>query len=549
MAPNYTLRPQPPHLVEAYRRFGLVTDETTGVLLQRAADRLPDHEALVDLSGAAPRRFTYAAALDEVERLATWLRGRGVGPGDLVLLQAPNAAEVVLGAWAAWRIGATVNPVVDIYRSHELRHIVDQARPDAVVTVAEHRGFRHAEGFDEVLAEAGVAPKARLVLDDGPDGPVPGWTTWAEAVDNDGADGRLELVDPDEPALVLFTSGTTSLPKGAVHSHRTLVAESLQMANGWSMGWMDRMHLPLPIAHITGVLFALTVPVYRAGTVVLSRMVSLRQAVDEIVEHDITTTASAPHAIPLLQEAYEKAGKATIPLRVLASGGTSVPKVLIEAAESLGVRPCRIYGMTEMPTLSMPCPADTERQRLETDGIVAPGCECEAVDPATRDPLPTGSEGELRVRGPERMLGYLQPDQTDAQIDGEGWFYTGDLGVVDDEGAVTVTGRIKDIINRGGEKFSARDIEDVLIGHPRVAEVAVVAAPDRRYGEVPAAFVVAAGDDEVTEGELVASLAEANVARQKTPVHWRFVDALPVNPNGKVKKFELAAQVRGEVEP
>lgn len=543
MAPTYTIRPHPPHLIERYRRLGLVTDETLGVLLARAADRLPDHEALLDLSGAEPASFTYRDALAEVERFATFLRGRGVRPGHLVLLQAPNAAEIVFASWAAWRIGAVVNPVVDIYRTHELRHIVGQARPDVVVTVAEHRGFRNTECFDEVLAEHGIEPRARVVL--GKD-PVGSWTTWAEATDNDGDDADLAVVHPDEPALVLFTSGTTALPKGAVHSHRTLVAETLQMANGWSMGWMDRMYLPLPIAHITGVLFALTVPVYRGGTAVLSRMVSRQQAVDEIVAHRITTTASAPHTIPLLRATYEKAGITQIPLRVLVSGGTSVPKVLIEAAEAIGVRPSRIYGMTEYPTVTMPCPADTERQRLETDGVIAPGGECQAVEPETRTPLPTGSEGELRVRGPERMLGYLDPEATDAQIDDDGWFYTGDLGIVDAEGAVSVTGRIKDIINRGGEKFSARDIEDVLVAHPSIAEVAVVAAPDAKFGEVPAAFVVLAGGDLPTEDELVRHLAAAEVARQKTPVHWRFVDALPVNASGKVRKFELVGLLREE---
>lgn len=543
MAPTYTIRPQPPQLTERYRRWGLVTDETLGVLLPRAADRLPEHEALVDLSGDEPRSFTYRQAMAQVESLAGFLRARGVRRGDLVLVQAPNAAEVVFAAWAAWRIGAAVNPVVDIYRTHELRHIVGQARPDAVVTVAEHRGFRHTDGFDQVLAEHGIEPSARVVLGEQGAGR---WTSWAEATAGNGADGGLETVHPDEPALLLFTSGTTSMPKGAVHSHRTLIAETLQMANGWSMGWMDRMYLPLPVAHITGVLFALTVPVYRAGTVVLSRMVSRQQAVDEIVAHRITVTSAAPQAIPLLREAYERAGPADVPLRVLASGGTSVPRVLIEAAEAIGIRPCRIYGMTEQPTVTMPCPADTERQRLETDGIIAPGSECEAVDPESRAPLPRGTEGELRVRGPERLLGYLDPDATDAQIDDDGWFYTGDLGIVDAEGAVSVTGRIKDIINRGGEKFSARDIEDVLIAHPSIAEVAVVAAPDKRFGEVPAAFIVVSGGRAPTEDELVGHLAAAEVARQKTPVHWRFVDELPVNASGKVKKFELVDLLRQE---
>jgi acyl-CoA synthetase (AMP-forming)/AMP-acid ligase II len=514
------------------------------VLLARAAHRLPNHEAIVDLSGPAVRRFTYADAVDRVVGLASHLRRSGIGAGDLVLVQAPNSAEAVFACWAAWHLGAVVNPVVDIYREHELRHIVAQARPDAVVTVAEHRGFAHAETFDTLLGEADVQVRSRVVLDG--DGPA-GWTPFDVAAGDGDAGLTPATVDPDDPALLLFTSGTTSLPKGAVHSSRTLVAETLQMANGWSFGWMDRMHLPLPIAHITGVLFALTVPMYRAGTVVLSRMVSMQQAVDEVVEHGVTTTASAPHAIPMLAEAYERAGIRSIPLKVLASGGTSVPKVLIEQGEAIGVRPCRIYGMTELPTVTMPCPGDTARQRLETDGRLGPGVECEAVDPDARTPLPSGVEGELRVRGPERMLGYLDADQTESQIDADGWFHTGDLGVVDGEGCVTVTGRIKDIINRGGEKFSCRDVEDLLVGHPSIAAAAVVAAPDRRYGEVPAAYVVAKEGVTVDTAVLGAWLHERGAARQKAPVHWRVVDALPMNASGKVKKFELVSALAGEL--
>jgi acyl-CoA synthetase len=544
VAPKFDLRPLPHALQSAYRSYGLVTDEPMSALLDRAATRMAGHEAVVDLCGDSPISLTYGEADRRVRALATHLRARGVGAGDLVMVQAPNSAEVVLACWAAWQIGAVVNPVVDIYREHELRHIVGQAAPDAIITVAEHRGFRHPEAFDALVGDASLSPRARIVVG----GEAAGWTCWDDAMANDGMNGDPMLIDPDAPALVLFTSGTTSLPKGAVHTSRSLLAETYQMANGWSFGWMDRMHLPLPIAHITGVLFALTVPLSRAGTAVLSRMVSLKQAVEEIVEHRVTTTATAPHAIPLLADAYERAGIEHIPLKVLASGGTTVPPALIEQGEELGIRPCRIYGMTELPTVTMPCPADTARQRLETDGRLAPGVECEAVDPDSREPLPLDVEGELRVRGPERMLGYLMGEQSDDQIDAEGWFYTGDLGTVDAEGCVTVTGRIKDIINRGGEKFSCRDIEDLLVSHPKVAAAAVVAAPDRRFGEVPAAFVVPAAGEGPTSDALLAFLSERGAARQKTPVHWRIVDDLPVNASGKVKKFELVAGLRDELQ-
>lgn len=543
MAPKFDLRPLPSRLTQRYRNYGLVTEESMAVLLERAAARMPGHEALVDLTGDELRSFSYSQAHRLVCALAAFLRSRGVGPGDVVLVQSPNSAEVVFACWAAWHLGAVVNPVVDIYREHELRHIVGQVRPDAICAVGAHGGFEPPGVFDALCDEAGISPKARLVIR----GESQGWTTWDEAI-RGSESVPPALVDPDAPALVLFTSGTTSQPKGALHTSRSLLAETYQMANGWSFGWMDRMYLPLPISHVTGVLFALTVPLSRAGTAVLSRVVSLQQLADEIVDQRVTTTAGTPRLIPFLADAYERAAEARVSLKVFASGGTTVPQVLIEQGEAVGIRPCRIYGMTELPTVTMPCPADTARQRLETDGRLAAGVECEAVDPDTRRPLGGGAEGELRVRGPERMLGYLVAEQTDAQIDDDGWFYTGDLGVVDAEDCVTVTGRIKDIINRGGEKFSCRDIEDLLVAHTGVAAAAVVAAPDRRFGEVPAAFVVPVPGAAPTPEELLAFLSQKGAARQKTPVHWRMVDDLPVNSSGKVKKFELIADLKAALQ-
>jgi acyl-CoA synthetase len=283
------------------------------------------------------------------------------------------------------------------------------------------------------------------------------------------------------------------------------------------------------------------VPGLTGSCVILSRMSGLPQAAAELVEHDATWTSGPPAEIPAIVEAHRSAGRERdATLRIFATGGTTVRRALIEQGEPLGIHALRSYGMTECPSVSMPSESDTADQRLSTDGRIAPGCECEAVDPASREPLPRGEEGELRVRGPERMLGYLDAQQSREQLDRDGWFYSGDLGVVDDDDCVLITGRIKDIINRGGEKFSAREIEDVLIRHRGIADVAVVPAADGRFGEVPAAFIVAhSGEDPPSEEELGAYLTQQGVARQKTPVHWRWVDALPTTPSGKVKKYQL----------
>jgi acyl-CoA synthetase len=212
----------------------------------------------------------------------------------------------------------------------------------------------------------------------------------------------------------------------------------------------------------------------------------------------------------------------------------------MEHSEEQGIPASRVYGMTELPTVTVMNRAYPFDLRAETDGAIAPGVEVRVVDDQSCS-LPTGSEGELLVRGPEQMLGYLDPMANRAALDDAGWFRTGDVGVVDGAGFVTITGRLKDVINRGGEKFSARDIEDLLIAHPAVRDAAVVPGPDARFGEVPVAFVVFDQEGRASADDLSRHLHTVGLARQKTPVAWHFVDALPMTPSGKVKKFELVA--------
>jgi acyl-CoA synthetase len=223
-------------------------------------------------------------------------------------------------------------------------------------------------------------------------------------------------------------------------------------------------------------------------------------------------------------------------------GGSTVPTAVAEAADAAGLQAFRSYGMTECPCVTGGDRSDPLEMRLGTDGRVAPGCEIRVVDSEGKE-LTTGEAGEFVIRGPQRALGYLDSGHTREAFDDEGWFRTGDLGYLDADNALTVTGRVKEIINRGGEKISGREIEDALIRHPCVLEAAVVPAPHERLGEQPAAFVLVRPGSTATEEELSSFLRSAGLAPQKIPRVWRYVDELPRTPSGKVKKYVLQAQL------
>jgi acyl-CoA synthetase len=295
-----------------------------------------------------------------------------------------------------------------------------------------------------------------------------------------------------------------------------------------------------PLQHITGLLNAMTIPLLVGACAVLAERWEPSQAVQDIVAHRVTYSAGATVFLQELTDAARDA-RVRLPLKMFACGGASVPRAVMERSEEQGIPAARVYGMTELPTVTVMSPTDPFDLRATTDGAVAPGVEVRVVDDESNS-LATGCEGELLVRGPERMLGYLDPAANRSALDDAGWFRTGDIGVLEDDGFLTITGRIKDVINRGGEKFSARDIEDLLASHPAVRQAAVVPGPDARFGEVPVAFVVLHGGQESSVGELAAHLNTAGLARQKSPTAWHFVDSLPMTPSGKVKKFELAAR-------
>lgn len=515
-----------------YHRFGYVSDLTMSASVVRAARQWGSRPAIVD----GCHQLTYQELLEVVERAASWLTEAGVGPGDVVVWQTPNWWEAHVLGLAIWHLGAVSCPVAPFYREHELRQVITQVRPAVVVSVETFRGFAHAEAFDDLLAEAGLADVPRVVLR----GTRPGWSVF-DVVASHGRRQDFVTVGADEPCLVLFTSGTTSAAKAAVHSSRTLLAETRQLADAWALSWEDVAYMAAPLQHITGVLNAMTIPLLVGASAVLAERWEPDVAVADIMRHRVTYSAGATVFLQELTEAACSAG-VSLPLRNFACGGAAVPRAVMERSEEQGIPASRVYGMTELPTVTVMNRSHPFDLRAETDGAIAPGVQVRVVGP-DGEAMAVGHAGELLVRGPEQMLGYLDPEANRASLDDDGWFATGDVGAVDGAGYVTITGRLKDVINRGGEKFSARDIEDLLLAHPAVRSAAVVPGPDARLGEVPVAFVVFDSPSHVSPGELSGHLHASGLARQKTPVAWHFVDELPMTPSGKVKKFELVATV------
>jgi acyl-CoA synthetase (AMP-forming)/AMP-acid ligase II len=525
--------PVPDDVGRHYRTHGYQADVVPAALMGRNQREFGALPAVLD----GDVELTWRELMDLAGRFGSCLRAQGIGPGDVVMWQLPNWWESLVVAYGIWAAGAISSPVVPIYREFELRQVVNAVRPACVVAPAEFRGVDHVALVDDSCRAVGWDPAARIVLR----GTVTGWLAFDDAVA--GAADFVDGVDPDAPALIGWTSGTTSGAKGVVHSARSFIASPLRSARSFSYGWDDRSYMPAPVAHATGLLSALAIPLYTGCSVVLRDRWDADQAIDDIERFAVTFSAGAAVFMQELLSALAARRQERLPLSTgYPCGGSTIPTVLAEAADDVGMQPSRSWGMTECPAVSQSGRFEPRAVRTGTDGRIAPGCEVRVVEPDGTE-VPTGGVGEFLVRGPQRTLGYLDPRHTAEAFDADGWFRTGDVGFVTEDGTLTMTGRVKEIINRGGEKISGREIEDALVRHPGVAEVAVVPAPHPRLGEQPAAYVLSRPGHHPESEELSAFLRDAGLAPQKVPRVWRFVDELPRTPSGKVKKYVLQAEL------
>ena len=512
---------------------GAPLDEVSiGDLLRRVVQAAPDAVGLVDgqADPAARRRWTYREVLTEAEAVAQWLASR-FEPGERVAIWAPNHPEWVLfqyGAALAGLVLVTVNPA---YRQGELAYVVEQSKSAGLIHERAYRG-------ESMLATAGAVVPGLADLRE-----VVCFDDWDEIV----AEGRsgthlLPEVDPSEPCQVEYTSGTTGFAKGALLHHLVAVNAARYSAERAGFVEGDAWVNPIPLFHVGGSVLTGVGALYAGGCHVVVPAFEPGLVLELIEAESASLLLAVPTMLTGLLDHPERPHRDLSSLRTVLSGSTVVPAEMVRRTKTLfGCDFSIMFGQTELHgVLTQTLPTDNEEDQATTLGIPLPHVEVKIADLASGEPVPVGESGEICARGYQSMLGYFDmPDVTAVALDTQGWLHTGDLGSMDSRGYLRITGRLKDIIIRGGENIHPREIEDLLAAHPGVAEVAVVGVPDEKWGEQIGAVVRAKDPLAPPSVTDLFSHCRSSLAPFKTPRLWYLVDEFPLTPSGKIQKFVL----------
>lgn len=508
-----------------------VVDFTVGQLLAQKAETHAEQSALVGVRhDGSPARLTYAQLYDEAARVATALSALAER-GSFVALWAPNVVE-----WAIIQYGAALAGVVLValnpaLRAEELGYALTHSRASVLIHADANR--------DDDLAgvAASVAPGlANLVCISLSDR-----DRW-QAAEVSSAVLDAAPTDPDDAVMLQYTSGTTGRPKGVLLKHRSLVnvAKLTLEAVGVEPGSVCLS--PLPMFHTAGCVIATLGPLWIGGTVILVERFRPAPVLETLRGENVSVLFYVPTILGALLECQRAASTPAPALKVIMGGASNVPATMIEAAEKVfGASVLNLFGQTELaPVLSATRPSDSREDQLSTVGRPLPRVECKIVDPASGETVAIGEPGEICARGYQQFVEYLHdPDATARAVDSEGFVHTGDLGTIDERGYLTVTGRLKELIIRGGENISPAEIETILVGHDAILDVAVVGVPDDRWGEIVAAVIRVHDEAPQLDKAEVADHVARRLAPFKVPARWFVTDSLPRTPTGKVRKFAL----------
>lgn len=534
-----------PELRQRYLDEGWWDDDTFAVFIDRRVAAEPTMRVRI-WSDTAPATTTTGEIHRRSRHLAGGLRSRGVGPGDVVAYQMPSWIETLEVLWAGFRLGATMVPIIHFYGPTEVAFILRQSRAKALVTVGGFGPIDHLANLEsiredlagvETIVVADTVARARA---------VPGAVALSELADHGPLDTRA-AVDPDEPAMIGYTSGTTADPKGVVHSHRSLLAEVRQLASLNVAGGRPSV-MASPLAHMTGMLGGSLVPLHSGNPIELIDRWDPGRVLSIMEQENLGPGGGATIFLTSLLDHPDFGPQHLERMPRFGLGGSPIPVAVAERGEAMGIRVTRAYGSTEHPSITGSPVDDPAAKRNRTDGRPMPGVEIRIVDPDGAD-LGPGKPGEILSRGPDLFIGYTDPDLTAAAMD-DGWYRTGDVGVLDHDGYLTITDRVSDLIIRGGLNLSAAEIEEHLMAMEGVAEIAVVAAPDDRLGERACAIVrTTPGAGPLGIQEVHAHLAASGLAKQKWPEDVRTVDDFDRTPSGKIKKRSLRAWIVAEATP
>ena len=493
----------------------------------------PDKLACVSRSG----RWTYREVADKVEVLAANFAKLGIGHGDLISVQLPNWGEFLLIHLAATRIGAVTNGLLPIYRAKDISYILGLARSKVAIIPDTFRNYDYTGTYRELRGDLPDLKHIFVVGEACPDDMEP----FADLMRDTGAPAvPRRKFDGDDITVMIFTSGTESSPKGVMHSHNTLLYGNLAGAKLMQLGADEVMWCVSPVVHATGIEWNLRQAIVLGGTLVMQEIWDPEVALELIEAEGITMTCAATPFATMLLESPSLATRDTSSFKVFLCGGAAIPATLgAEVREKIGCNLIPCWGMSECFAATMCSVDDPDDRRWGSDGAAMPGAEVAIFDEDRVTQLKPGETGEIGTRGPHVCLGYFRNPERNADTFRDGWLFSNDLGVMDERGYLRVVGRKKDIINRGGLKVSAREVEEMIAKHPAIQRIALVGVPDRRLGEKSCAFVVLRSGKSLTVEELTGFLDGFGIAKYKLPEYLVAVDELPMTPTGKVQKFKL----------
>jgi len=527
--------------LRAERARGLWPDRILTDYLDEAVKAAPNQVAITGAISATDERttLTYAELTHRVERIALGLAALGVQPGEVVSFQLPNWWQYPALYLACVRIGAVANPLMPIFRQRELRYMLNFAESRVVIVPARYRDFDYAAMLAEIRPELESVRHTFVVNGTGEQSFERHFLARAWEKETDAtALFRARRPGPNDLTQLLYTSGTSGEPKAVMHISNTLLAMALQYIDWVRLGPNDVVFMASPLAHQTGFVYGMMIPVLLKTKLVLLDVWSAPDAARLIQAEGATFTMASTPFLSDLANSEAVTRESVKSLRTFVCAGAPIPSVIVQkATERLGIEVLSCWGMTENGGVTIARPGDPAEKIFGTDGHAIGGMEVRVVD-ANGEVASAGTMGRLQARGTFTFVGYLKKPELNAW-DADGWFETGDLARIDKDGYVRITGRTKDVIIRGGENIPVIEIENLLYRHPKVQDVAVVAMPDPRLGERACAYVVPRPGERPSFEEMTAFLAQEGMAKNYWPERLELVEAMPRTPSGKIQKFKL----------